>query len=75
MNVDKLNPPLVSNEQVTSVQLDAEDQADDEETVCYDRRRRGRVLPERVENEVLDIFGQVLAFLQGIPSAVEEDVT
>ena len=72
---DTANQPFVGDEQIISVQPDTEDQTDDEKTVRYDRRRRGRFQPKRVENKFPNAIGQGLAFPQDIPGAIKEDVT
>ena len=74
-NAGQVNTPLVNDDQVIDVQLDTEDQTDDEKTVCYDRRRRGRFQSKRVKNKFPDIIGQGLAFPQDSPGMIKEDVT
>jgi len=53
---------------------DSEDQADDEQAVSYDWRRRRRIQSKGVKNEFFDIIGQKLVLPEHIPGAVEEDV-
>ena len=74
MDVYKVSPPLVSDQQIVDVQLDTEDQTDNEKAVCHDRPRRGRIQAKRAENELLCVIGQGPTFPEGVPGAVKEDV-
>jgi len=74
-NAYKVNPPLVSDQQIINVQPDTEDQTDDEKAICYDRRRRERPQQKRAENEFPSVIRQGPTSPEYVPGAVKEDVT
>ena len=49
----RMDPPLVSDQAITNVQLNPKDPTNDEKTVYHDRRQRGRLQPKRVEPNVI----------------------
>ena len=74
VNTKKVDPPLVSDQEIVDVHIDTVGHPYDEKTVCNCRRWR-RFRPKRVENEFLDIVGQRPAFSEDVPSVVKKDVT
>ena len=71
-----VNKPFVDDQQVINVQLDSKDQTDDEQTIGYGGRGRGRLESKRVENKLLDVVRQILSFPHDmIPSTIKENVS
>ena len=57
------------------MQLDTEDQADNKQAVDDDGDKRGEFYSGGVRDEFLDVVRQRLAFLEGVPGTVQEDVS